>query len=143
MRYPPQGVRGVSVSHRSNRYGAVADYMKTINDNICVILQIENRAGLEALDGICAVDGVDALFIGPSDLAAGLGHLGDLNHPDVQKAIAHVIERGNAHGKAVGILAPVEADAKRYLEMGATLVAVGSDLGVLRSGTVALREKFV
>lgn len=143
LRYPPQGIRGVSVSHRGNRHGTVADYHKTINDNICLMVQIENQNAVDALDSICAVDGVDALFIGPSDLSAGLGHMGNPLHPDVQKAITYILERGRAHNKAVGILAPAEADARKYLDMGINLVAVGSDNGVLRAGTQALRNKFL
>lgn len=141
-RYPPAGVRGVSVSQRSNRYGSVAGYFEVVNDNIAVIVQIESRAGVAAVAGIAAVDGVDALFIGPSDLAAGFGHLGKADHPEVQDAMASVFAAARAAGKAVGILAPVEADARRYMEMGATFVAVGSDLGVFRSGTQALIDKF-
>jgi 2-dehydro-3-deoxyglucarate aldolase len=72
-RYPPAGIRGVSVAQRSNRYGTVSDYFATVNDQICVLVQIESRAGMENLDGICAVEGVDGIFIGPSDLAAALG----------------------------------------------------------------------
>ncbi|MBC7379685.1 MAG: 2-dehydro-3-deoxyglucarate aldolase, partial [Burkholderiaceae bacterium] len=86
-RYPPQGVRGVSVSQRSNRYGTVADYFKDINQQICVAVQIESRAGVAATAAIAAVEGVDCIFVGPSDLAAGMGHLGNANHPDVQEAI--------------------------------------------------------
>jgi 2-dehydro-3-deoxyglucarate aldolase len=91
---------------------------------------------------IAAVDGVDCVFVGPSDLAAGLGHLGNANHPEVQAAITEVFDTVRAAGKPVGILAPVEADARRYLGMGATFVAVGSDLGVFRSATQALCDKF-
>ncbi|SUV87308.1 aldolase [Bordetella pertussis] len=120
MRYPPQGMRGVSVAQRSNRYGTVTDYLRTINDNICVLLQIESRPGVEAVDEIAAVDGVDGVFIGPSDLAAALGHLGNPGHPEVQEAIRHLHGRVAAQGKAVGILAPVQADARRYLDMGRT-----------------------
>jgi 2-dehydro-3-deoxyglucarate aldolase len=141
-RYPPEGVRGVSVAQRSNRYGTVKDYMKGINDNITVLVQIENRAGIEAIDAIAAVPGIDGLFIGPSDLAAGFGQLGNPNHPEVQAAMKRVLECAARHGKPVGILAPVEADARRYLDMGATFVAVGSDLGVFRAGTQSLRDKF-
>ena len=141
-RYPPAGVRGVSVSQRSNRYGSVADYFKIVNDNIAVMLQIESRAGVAAAAEIAAVDGVDGLFIGPSDLAAGYGHLGHPTHPDVQAAMATVFAAAKAVGKPVGILSPVEADARRYLEMGASCVAVGSDLGVLRMGTQALADKY-
>jgi 2-dehydro-3-deoxyglucarate aldolase len=141
-RYPPAGVRGVSVSQRSNRYGSVPDYFKVVNDNIAVIVQIESRAGVAAAASIAAVDGVDALFIGPSDLAAEYGYLGGAGHPEVQVAMAQVFAAAKAAGKPAGILAPVEADARRYMQMGATLVAVGSDLGVLRVATQALRDKF-
>jgi 2-dehydro-3-deoxyglucarate aldolase len=141
-RYPPEGVRGVSVSQRSNRYGSVPDYFKLVNDNIAVTVQIESRAGVAAAAGIAAVDGVDGLFVGPSDLAAAYGYLGNPAHPEVQAAMAQVFAAAKAAGKPVGILAPVEADARRYLQMGATFVAVGSDLGVLRMGTQALKDKF-
>ena len=141
-RYPPAGVRGVSVSQRSNRYGAVADYFRIINDNIAVMVQIESRAGVEAAASIAAVDGVDGLFIGPSDLAAAFGYLCNAGHPDVQEAMTKVFAEARSAGKPMGILAPVEADARRYLQMGATFVAVGSDLGVLRMSTQALCDKY-
>jgi len=141
-RYPPAGIRGVSVSQRHNRYGTVPDYLATVNDNVAVLVQIESAPGLAAIDAIAAVDGVDGIFVGPSDLAAAFGHLGNAAHPDVQQAIRHVFARAKAHGKASGILAPVEADARRYLEWGATFVAVGSDLGLFRAATQALRDRF-
>ncbi len=142
-RYPPQGVRGVSVSHRSNRYGKLKDYQQAINEHIAVIVQIETRKAVEAADEIAAVDGVDALFIGPSDLAAGYGHLGNPLHPEVQEGMRRIFASARTHGKPVGILAPAEADARRYLEMGATLVAVGSDLGLFRGASQALCDKFL
>jgi len=142
-RYPPQGVRGVSVSHRSNRYGTVPEYFEVINDNISVIAQIESRKAVGAIDEICAVDGVDCVFIGPSDLAAGYGYLGNPLHPEVQEAMQRIIASAKAHGKPAGILAPVEADARRYLEMGVTFVAVGSDLGVFRNASQMLRDKYL
>lgn len=141
-RYPPAGIRGVSVSHRSNGYGTVADYFTTINDNISVLVQIENQAGVDNLNEIAAVDGVDGIFVGPSDLSATLGYLGQPNHPQVQAVIRHIFECAKAHGKPSGILAPAEADARRYLEWGATFVAVGSDLGVFRAATQALCDRF-
>ena len=141
-RYPPLGIRGVSVSQRSNRYGTVPDYFKSINDHICVMLQIESRAGVAAAREIAALDGVDCIFVGPSDLAAGFGHLGNANHPEVQAAIAAVFADAKAHGKPTGILAPVEADARRYMDMGATFVGVGSDLGVFRAATQALHDRY-
>ncbi len=141
-RYPPQGVRGVSVSQRSNRYGTVPDYLKSINSEICVMVQIESIAGVKAARDIAALDGVDCIFVGPSDLAAGLGHLGNAGHPQVQAAIAAVFADAKASGKPTGILAPVEADARRYMAMGATFVGVGSDLGAFRSATQALCDRY-
>ena len=142
-RYPPAGIRGVSVSQRNNRFGTVADYFRHIDGQITVLVQIESRAGLEAAAEIAAVDGVDGVFVGPSDLAAALGHLGHPAEASVQSAIAQVFAAAKAADKPSGILTPVEADARRYLAMGATFVAVGSDLGVFRSSTQQLRDRFV
>lgn len=141
-RYPPAGIRGVSVSHRSNMYGTLADYNATINDNITVLVQIETQQAVDNIDAIAAVDGVDGIFVGPGDLSAALGYLGQPAHPEVLKVIRYILERAKAAGKPSGILAPVEADARRYLEWGATFVAVGSDLGVFRHATQALCDKF-
>jgi len=141
-RYPPQGNRGVALAQRSSNYGTVPDYHKQINDHICVLVQIESRKGLDALDAIAAVDGVDGIFIGPSDLAAALGHLGDAEHPEVQAVIGDIVARATAQGKAVGIIAPDNAVARRYLDMGMRFVAVGSDQGVLQKALVALRQTF-
>ena len=141
-RYPPHGIRGVSVAQRSNRYGSIKNYFEGINEQICVLVQVESRKGLEAAAAIAAVDGIDGIFVGPSDLAAGLGHLGQPSHPDVQQAIADIFAAAKAAGKPSGTLASVEADARRYIEMGASFVAVGSDLGLFRSATQALSERF-
>ena len=142
-RYPPQGIRGVSTSHRGNRFGTVADYFRLVNEQICVLVQIESRKGLEAAAEIAGVEGVDGVFVGPADLSAAIGHLGEPNHPESQAAIAAVFKAVDKVGKATGILAGVEADARRYLEMGARFVAVGSDLAVFRAGTQALRDRFM
>jgi len=141
-RYPPKGIRGVSTSQRSNRFGTVPEYFAGIDEQICVLVQIESSKGMQAATEIASVDGIDGVFVGPSDLAAAIGHLGNPGHPEVQAAIAAVFQAVKAAGKSIGILAPVEADARRYLEMGAKFVAVGSDLGVFRGGTQALRERF-
>ncbi|MGF6774356.1 2-dehydro-3-deoxyglucarate aldolase [Paraburkholderia sp. GAS199] len=142
-RYPPQGIRGVSVSHRGNRFGTVPDYLDIANDNICVIVQIESPKAVDAIDDILAVDGIDAVFVGPSDLAAGYGHLGNANHPDVQRAIAHVFERAQAAGKSSGILAPLQADAERYLSMGCRVIAVCADMGMLKSAAQSVQKHFM
>jgi 2-dehydro-3-deoxyglucarate aldolase len=136
-------VRGISVSQRSNRYGTVEGYFQSVNDHISVVVQIESRAGVAEASAIAAVDGVDGLFIGPSDLAAGYGHLGRPDHPDVRAAMGQVFAAARQAGKPVGILAPAEVDARRYMAQGATLVAVGSDLGALRNATQALADKYL
>jgi 4-hydroxy-2-oxoheptanedioate aldolase len=140
-RYPPAGVRGVSVAHRANRFGRVGGYAQRAHEAICVLVQLETAAALTNLEAIAAVEGVDGLFIGPSDLAAALGHLGDAAHPAVQEAIADACARIRAAGKPAGILAPVEADARRYFEIGFTFVAIGSDLGILAAGSTALAAR--
>jgi 2-dehydro-3-deoxyglucarate aldolase len=141
-RYPPEGVRGVSISQRSNRYGTVLNYFQEINRHTSVSVQIESPQGVAAAAEIASTPGVDCVFVGPSDLAATMGHLGNAAHPEVQAAIAHIFEETKRAGKACGILAPVEADARRYMAMGATLVAVGSDLGAFRGATQALKDRY-
>jgi 4-hydroxy-2-oxoheptanedioate aldolase len=142
IRYPPQGVRGVSVSSRANAYGRVGDYFARVHDELCLLVQLETGAALARLEAIAAVDGIDGLFVGPSDLAADLGHLGNPGHPEVQAAIRSTAERCRAAGKPAGILAPVEADARRYLDWGYAFVAVGADMGVLRKAAEDLRGRF-
>jgi 4-hydroxy-2-oxoheptanedioate aldolase len=142
MRYPPQGIRGVAVATRANRYGRVKDYFARAQDELCLFVQLETRVALSNLESIAAVEGVDGLFIGPSDLAADLGHIGDSAHPDVRVAIDDAIRRICATGKVAGILAPVEADARHWLELGCLFVAVGSDVGLLARQGEALAAKF-
>lgn len=141
-RYPPQGIRGVAVTHRANRYGRVKDYFKRANDEICLLLQIETATALKNLEAIAAVEGVDGLFIGPSDLAAALGHLGDNGHPEVRAAIEDAFKRIRKAGKAPGILAPVEADARHWLSLGCVVLAVGSDVGLLSRHSEELAARF-
>jgi 4-hydroxy-2-oxoheptanedioate aldolase len=142
VRYPPEGIRGVAVLHRANHFGRVMDYFARANEEICLLLQIETRAALQNLDAIAAVEGVDGLFIGPSDLAAGLGHLGNNGHPEVRAAIENAVQRIRKAGKAAGILAPLEAEARHWLAQGCTVVAVGSDAGLLARSSEALAAKF-
>ncbi len=141
-RYPPRGVRGVAGTTRATRFGRVKDYFKRADEELCVLLQVETRLGLDNLDAIANTDGVDGVFIGPSDLSAGLGHLGNIPHPVVQTAIDDAIKRIRKAGKAPGILAPVEADARRYLDLGCLFVAVGIDVGLLARESEKLCAKF-
>ena len=141
-RYPPEGVRGIAATIRANRYGRIKDYHAQASREMCVLVQLETRRALAELEAIAAVDGVDGLFIGPSDLAGDLGYLGNNRHPDAVAVFADACARAKKAGKPIGILAPVEEDARRYLEMGFTYVAVGSDIGVLRNAAEQLRARF-
>lgn len=143
MLYPPHGVRGVGAAlARASDYGGTADYLTTANDQVCLLLQVENVAGLAALDEIAATPGVDGVFIGPADLAADMGHPGNPGHPEVQAAVNDAFTRIHAAGKAAGILTSDTTLNKGYLERGVEFLAVGSDVGVLRSGLSALRQVY-
>ena len=143
VNYPPVGVRGVGAAlARASRYGAEADYLATANDEICLLVQVESRAALAGLDDILAVDGIDGVFIGPADLAADMGHLGNPGAPEVDTAIRDALTRIMESGKAAGILTSDRALAQSYADMGVAFLAVGSDIGVLRSGLTALRGAF-
>lgn len=142
MRYPPRGIRGVSACTRANGFGRIPDYFTRAEAELCLLVQIETRAALSQLEDIATVEGVDGVFIGPSDLAADLGHLGQSGHSSVQDTISDAIARIRATGKAAGILAPVETEARRWLDEGASFVAVGSDLGILARGADALLSRF-
>ena len=141
-RYPPHGIRGVALVTRATRYGRVRDYAGRAREELCVLVQLETRVALGNLEAIAAVDGVDGLFIGPSDLAADMGHLGDSAHPEVRAAIDDAVRRISATGKVAGILAPVEEDARHWLALGCLFVAVGSDVGLLARHSEALAAKF-
>ncbi len=142
MRYPLRGVRGVAGTTRATRFGRVKDYFKHVEEELCLLVQVETQQGLDNLDAIAATDGVDGVFIGPADLSAGLGHLGNIGHPDVQKAIEDAILRIRKAGKAAGILTPSEPDARRYLELGCLFVAVGADVGLLARESEKLCARF-
>lgn len=142
VRYPPRGVRGVAAVTRASRFGFLPDYATTADEQVCLLVQVETKKGLENLDAITAVDGVDGVFIGPSDTAAALGHLGNPGHPDVQAVIEDGIARILKGGKAPGILMTNEKLAKRYLELGALFVAVGTDAGALAQGVQGFAERF-
>ena len=142
MRYPPQGVRGVATIHRANRFARIKDYYAKANQEIGLLVQVETDKAVQNLEAIAAVDGIDGIFIGPSDLAASLGHLGNSGHPEVRLVIEQVIKRIVKTGKAACILAPIEADARHWLALGCTIVAVGSDLNLLARKSEELAAKF-
>lgn len=141
-RYPPKGVRGVTGSGRASRYGRVSDYLKKADSEMCVLTQVETVPALDEIEAIAAVDGVDGVFIGPADLAASMGLVGEPGHPDVQSAIKDAVGRLRKAGKPAGILTPSQQEAKRYIDWGFTFVAIGIDLLLLRQGADALLGEF-
>lgn len=130
VQYPPRGIRGVGGSVRATNFGRDTGYYARAAEDVCLLLQIESGQGLANIEAIAAVSGIDGLFIGPVDLATDLGHLAQPTHPDVVAACLDGIRRIRAAGKAAGILAG-EAQAQAYLDAGATMVCLGSDLGLL------------
>lgn len=143
VHYPPSGIRGVgSALARASRWNSIPDYLNKADEQICLLVQIENREGLANLDAIAAVEGVDGVFIGPADLSAAMGHRGNPGHPEVQAAIEDAILRIQKAGKAAGILSADETLARRYIELGAAFVAVGVDTTVLMRGLQTLAGKF-
>ena len=141
-RYPMRGVRGVAGSTRATRWGRIPNYLQSAEADIFLAMQIESAAGLAAAAEIAAVDGVDALFVGPSDLAATMGFLGQASAPEVQAAIASIGTACRRAGKASGILAVVEADARRCLDGGYTMVGIGADQVLLAKASDDLLRRF-
>jgi len=141
-RYPPRGVRGFASASRSSRFGRVKDYHTRCEEEICVLVQIETKQGLDNLEAIAGVEGVDGVFIGPGDLSAGLGYLGDQGNPAFRPVLEDAMRRIKATGKAPGILTGDEALARRCIELGCLFTAVGADSGILARGSEQLAAKF-
>ena len=143
MRYPPAGVRGVgSGLARSSRWNVHPRYLQEADARACLLVQVESVEALRHLDEIAAVEGVDGVFIGPADLAASMGRLGAPGHPEVRAAIEAAIRRLAAAGRAPGILATDEADARHFIALGARFVAVGVDTTLLARATRDLAARF-
>ncbi|KHA50697.1 aldolase/citrate lyase family protein [Sulfitobacter geojensis] len=141
--YPPHGDRGVGYAlSRAARFSQIADYGTTADAQICLLVQVENRKGLASLDDILAVDGIDGVFIGPADLAADMGHMGDSLHPDVQAAIMDALSRIRAAGKAPGILSTHDPMTEAAIAAGAQFVAVGADVLLLSHAAQTLSARW-
>ncbi|MCB5363828.1 HpcH/HpaI aldolase/citrate lyase family protein [Pusillimonas sp. CC-YST705] len=141
-RYPPRGIRGVGTGlERGARWNAVSDYFSQADAQTCLVVQIESRTALDNLDAIAQVEGVDAVFLGPSDLAASLGYLGQPGHPEVKQAIETALQRIRQHGKAAGVFCADPALAEGYRKSGASFMALGADTALLRSAALQLLSK--
>jgi 4-hydroxy-2-oxoheptanedioate aldolase len=141
-RFPTRGVRGVAGTTRATRFGRIRDYFRNADAEICVLVQVETKEALDNIEAIAAIDGIDGVFVGPADLHASLGYLGERAHADVMPIIDDALRRIVKTGKAAGILSDSEANARRWLDLGALFVAVGSDVGILARGAEALAAKF-
>lgn len=144
VRYPPVGERGVGYSSaRCSVFGQITDYAANADEEICLLVQVENRKGMEALDDILQVDGIDGVFIGPADLSADLGYLGDIKHPDAQKVLMELLGRIAASDKAAGVLSTDPAMTQECIDAGAQFVAVGLDILLLRNAAIDLRKSWM
>ncbi|MEQ0770679.1 4-hydroxy-2-oxoheptanedioate aldolase [Paraburkholderia tropica] len=143
VRYPPHGIRGVgSAVGRASRWSLRTDYLDVSDDEVCLLVQAETTTAIGNLEAICAVDGVDGVFIGPADLAASMGYRGKATHPDVQQAIDNAIRTIVASGKAAGTLTSDPALARHYLELGCTFVATGVDILMFANAARKLARDF-
>lgn len=144
VRYPPRGLRGVgSALARSARWNRVEGYLTHADEHVCLLVQIETAAGVEAAAEIAAVDGVDGVFVGPSDLSASMGLLGQQSHPDVVAAVRQTFEAVRAAGKPVGVNAFDPQVATGYAEDGARFILVGADVALLARESEALAAQWV
>jgi 4-hydroxy-2-oxoheptanedioate aldolase len=142
--YPPHGIRGVgSALARASRWNRIDGYLDSAAEGISVIVQIESAAGVENAEAIASVDGVDGVFLGPSDLAASMGHLGEQDHPDVVAAVEHCIGVVKSLGKFVGVNAFAEPLARRYLAAGVDFIVVGADVALLARGSENLATAYI
>ena len=143
-RYPPHGVRGVgSALARAARWNRVPDYLARASETVSVTVQIDSTAAVEAVEDILKVDGVDAIFVGPSDLAASMGLLGQQEHPEVRTAVEHCLAAAKAAGKPAGVNAFAPATARSYLAAGADFILVGADVAILARGSEALAKQYI
>ncbi|WEX12213.1 aldolase/citrate lyase family protein [Chelativorans sp. AA-79] len=141
MRYPPRGTRGIGAAlARASGFNSIPDYLQTADAEVCLLVQAETRRSIEKLEAIAATEGVDGVFIGPSDLAADMGFTGRAEAAEVIEVVEDAIGRLVALGMPTGILAANPTIAQRYLEKGATFVAIGTDVGALRSGLANIRN---
>lgn len=142
MRYPPDGIRGMgAVLARASGFGAIADYPHAANVQMCLLVQAESAKAVENIDAIAAVDGVDGVFVGPADLSADMGYPGQPDHPEVEKAIDHLIARIVAAGKIAGIITFDQSRYAEYAQKGVRFLGVGGDLALLNGALSSLADK--
>ena len=143
-KYPPEGIRGLGTSMaRAANWNRTSNYLHKANDQICVIVQIETQEAMDNIESIVAVDGVDAVFIGPSDLSAAMGHIGNPGHPDVVAAVEKAFDVINKSGKSAGVLAVTPDLVKKYQDAGAKFIGVGVDVSLLANAAQKLASQYI
>jgi len=143
MHYPPKGKRGVGAAlARSSRWNRVENYLHTASEHVSLFVQIETEEALANAAEIAAVDGVDGLFVGPSDLAASMGVLGEQTHPKVMESVRAMFDVGRQAGKPVGVNAFDPETAAGYIESGAAFVVVGADVALVARGSEELAARY-
>ncbi len=140
VRYPPAGKRGVSALTRASNFGRIPGYPQRSDSGIALIAQIESPDAIGNIEQIAAIDGIDALFVGPGDLAARMGFIGEPMHPNVVEAVEMAVRTIVATSKAAGLLTSEPVFAARCADLGASLLAVGVDVGILGRGADALAK---
>lgn len=141
VRYPPAGVRGLGTAlARAARWTRIPEYLHKANEQICLLAQVETERAVQALPDILAVEGIDGIFVGPSDLSASMGHIGNARHPDVVKVIREVLRKTRTAGKTAGILALDPAHIQDYREHGANMIGIGTDTLLLANSAQRLAE---
>ncbi|NVD08729.1 4-hydroxy-2-oxoheptanedioate aldolase [Vibrio sp. JPW-9-11-11] len=139
--YPPLGERGIGAAlARASQWNRIPNYLHQANEQVCVLLQVETKQAIDNIEQIASVDGVDGIFIGPSDLSGSMGHIGNPSHPEVVAAIDHAIEVIQSHGKAVGILSLDPSQARQYATRGVNFIGAGVDTLLLRAGAESLAQ---
>lgn len=135
VRIPPRGTRGAAQSTRASGYGfGYERYVAEANDNLLVVAQIESREGLDNADAIAAIDGIDVLFVGPTDLSIDLGVAPDAGQGQFREEVSQVAQAARRHGKAAGVLVRDAAQAGVYEALGFSFIALGSDRGQVIAG---------
>jgi len=143
VRFPPKGIRGLGGGlTRATRWGSFPDYFEKADDNVCLILQIESLEGVANLDAITQTEGVDAIFVGPADLAAAMGYIGQPAHPEVRRVVEDAIQRIHALGKPVGVYCADPKQLASYQQMGASFFLIAADTLLLKGAANSLLGRF-
>ena len=140
IKYPPNGIRGIAGATRANNFGRENNYVEVADEKICVICQIESLEACKNVKDIASTDGVDLLFVGPGDLSADMGFIKNRNAIEVKEMALKVLKDSNECNKPCGIMVSNITEAKEMLQLGFAIVAVTTDLVLLRNAVDAIGQ---